>query len=513
MARVAQTASISAPTGGWNARDAYGEMPETDAITLQNFYPTPSDVMHRKGYTQYSTGLGAQVESLPVYSSPTAQYLFGCAGSNVYNCTSGGAVGAAVLTGLTNARWQHQNISTAGGNFMLMVNGADKLRGYNGTTWWTDGDATHDITGFDTSKAANIMLHMNRIWLTEAGSLRCWYLPVSSIAGAANALDFSSVARKGGYLVGMNSWTIDAGAGMNNYAAFFTSNGEIIVYSGTDPANANTWSLTGVWALGAPLGRRCSMKWGGDLLLITLDGILPMASSLQSSRLDPRVAISDKIYNAISNATTTYQSNFGWDMLYYAKANMLIINVPVAVGQQQQYVMNTITKAWCNFTNWPANCWALYNDEPYFGGNGVVCRAWNGFADNATNINGLAQQAFNYMVPPPPSGGSRAVQKRFTMARPILFSNGAPAAAINLDMDYDLTAPTGSLSFTSIPSGVWDSALWDTGVWTGGLNVSKNWYGVQGIGYCASINLSVNAQGIETHWAATDLVFEAGGTL
>jgi len=51
---TANTASITAPIGGWNARDSIAEMPPTDAVTLTNMYPTPTDVTLRSGYTRYS---------------------------------------------------------------------------------------------------------------------------------------------------------------------------------------------------------------------------------------------------------------------------------------------------------------------------------------------------------------------------------------------------------------------------------------------------------------------------
>jgi len=272
------TASVPAPINGWNARDALSEMDAKDAVSLTNWWPLPSDVMVRRGYTEYSTGLGAQVMSLMPYNAGSTSELFCAAGTSFFDATTSGAIGAAVVTGLTNSYWQHQNITTSGGSFLLAVNGADKLRGYNGSAWWVDGDGTHDITGLDTALCHNINLFKNRIWLIQKNTLKAWYLGVSSIGGAANALDFSSVARRGGYLLGMDNWTIDAGAGVDDYAVFYTSQGEIIVYKGGDPSSSTDWALVGVWELGSPVGLRCSMKWAGDLLLMTQDGLLPMCA-------------------------------------------------------------------------------------------------------------------------------------------------------------------------------------------------------------------------------------------
>ena len=55
--RNATTTSMAAPIGGWNNRDSLAEMPPLDAVELVNFWPTPTDVQLRKGWTKYSTGI------------------------------------------------------------------------------------------------------------------------------------------------------------------------------------------------------------------------------------------------------------------------------------------------------------------------------------------------------------------------------------------------------------------------------------------------------------------------
>jgi hypothetical protein len=511
--RLSTTISLPPPTGGWNARDNYALMDVKDAVRLENWWPLTTDVMFRLGYTQYAYGFASQVDTVMWYSSGIANKLFAIEGSMAWDISAGGDYTAGVpdLTGLSNARWQYINITTPGGSFLEMVNGADKLRGYDGTNWYTDGDGSHDITGFNTATATNINLHKNRVWFTEAGTLKAYYMPTGAISGAATAFDLSSIARNGGYLMAMATWTIDAGYGVDDLAAWITSNGEVIIYHGTDPASIATWALVGVFNLGSPIGRRCMMKFGGDLLIMTQDGIVPMAQGLQSSRLDPRVNLTDKIQQAASNAATVYSGNFGWQLLYYAKQNMLIMNVPFSEGDaQQQYCMNTISKAWCNFTNVNANCWELYNDDPYFGGNGYVAKFWNGFSDyttqpTATNINVSALQAFNYC-------GSSA-QKHFRMIRPILNSSGFPSTYINLNVDFDLSDTTAPLSYSSSGSYVWDTALWDAAIWGGGLQILKGWQGANPIGFCAGVQFKGTSQGIETHWMATDVEFAKGGVL
>jgi hypothetical protein len=348
-------------------------------------------------------------------------------------------------------------------------------------------------------------LFKNRVWLVENGSLKAWYLPINSIGGAAQSLDMTSLVQYGGYIMAGMTWTLDAGYGMDDYLAFITSNGEVVVWRLTDPTTPSGISMTGLWKVGAPIGRRCWLKYGGDLLMITQDGVVPMSGSLQSSRLDPRVSITNKIQYAVSQAVSSYGQNFGWSLLYYPKENQLIMNVPIATGQEQQYVMNTITKSWCNFTGWSANCWEIWQDDPYFGGDGYVAKAWNGTVDHTSNINGFALQSFqNY--------GS-ATQKQCKMIRYHLLSNGTPAIFGNVNVDYNLADQSAQLSFSSSPYGVWDSGLWDVAYWGGGLNPTADWQGTTGIGYSFAPTLNSATQGIELQWVATDLVFEAGGVL
>lgn len=500
---ISKPSSIPAPVGGWNARDSIADMPKTDAVTMENWWPITSDVMVRKGETSFATGLGSQVNSLLLYNSATASKMFAAAGTSIFNVSAGGAVGAADVTGTATSKYQSVNITTAGGSFLLAVSGAEKLRGYNGTTWWLDGDGTHDITGVDTATIVNINLFKNRIWLIQQSSLNVWYLPINSIAGAATAFPLNSIARLGGHLVAMGTWTLDAGYGVDDYAVFLTSEGEVIVYQLTDPTVPTGLALIGVWQVGAPIGNRCFLKFSGDLLLINFDGVLPLSKALLSSRIDPRVAFTDKIKNAMSTATQIYGSNFGWQLEYFPKVNMLVLNVPVNVGTQQQYVMNTITGSWANFTNWAANCFALFNDDLYFGANGVVCKAWDTFADNASAITGSALQAFSYY-------GTHGQTKRWTLMRPILQANGPVTATINLNVDFNTAIPNSALSMSAFSAAAWDSATWDISLWGGDLSVIQNWQGVNAIGKCAAPVFRVATNGMEVHWVATDVVAERG---
>jgi hypothetical protein len=368
---------------------------------------------------------------------------------------------------------------------------------------------TIGITGVDSSTFIGVNLFKNRLYFTQKDTLNCWYLPVDSIGGAASPLYFGSIARNSGYLQAMGTWTLDAGQGADDYAVFVTSMGEVIVYNGTDPSSATTWALKGVWQLGQTFNRRCFFKWAGDLLLLTQDGLVPLASALQSSRLDPRINLTDKIYYPISQAATNYYSNFGWQINYYASENMLILSIPTNNGMEQ-YVMHTITKSWGRFTGIEAYCWEVSGDaDMHFGGDGYVGKFYDTNADNGSNIVATAQQAYSYFDSP-------GQLKRFTLVRPIIQTdNGLPTVLCGISTDFDTVPLTNQLAFNpaTLDIGVWDLGKWDEVAWGGNLVTTRYWQGVTGTGFSASINLNIASQNIEFHWASTDYVMEKGGVL
>ena len=501
------TVTVAAPIGGWNARDALGAMDPLDAVTLTNFWPGTNSVILRSGYTKYATNLPTKVESLMVYTGPSSSKMFAASGTAFYDVSNGGSISSTSLTGLTNARWQYVNITTTGGSYLLAVNGVDKQRVWDGSAWHKDGDgAPYDVTGVDTSTCSNIQLFKNRIWLIQANTLKAWYLPINSIGGAAASLDMSSIARRGGTLVAAMTWTLDAGYGMDDMLAFITTKGDVMVWRLTDPTTPAGISLVGVYELGSPIGKRCFVKYGGDLLIITQDGVVPMSGALQSSRLDPRVSITNKIQFAMSAAISTYGSNFGWQLLPYPKENMLFLNVPVVEGeQQQQYVQNNITQAWCNFTGWQANCWCIFNDDPYFGGNTYVGKAWNGEIDDVNAINAYGLQSFQVY--------GNALQKQCKMIRYHVTANGIPTIYGNVNVDYD-TADSSAVLGVQFPSyGIWDSGNWDFSFWGADQVPIADWQGVTGIGSSFAPVLKAATNGVSLQWIATDMVFESGGTL
>jgi len=497
--------SIRGPVGGWNARDSLADMKPDDAVILDNWFPETANLELRKGSANHVTGISGQVDTLMEFASGSARKLFGIAGGSIYNVSVAGAVGAADVSGLTNSRWQHTMFGTSGGQFLVAVNGADAPRNYDGTTWAT----TPAITG--VTGGAATLVHVNafkqRLFFAQNDTLKFWFLAVSSIGGAASGFDLAPFCRFGGKLMAMGTWTRDGGDGVDDLAVFITSTGEVLVYQGTDPAVAANWALVGVFHIGAPIGRRCLMKVGADLIVITQDGFLPLSRVLAEGRANQSSALSDKIRTEVEKAARAYSANFGWQPIFYPKGTMALFNVPTKeAATSQQFVVHTTTGAWCRFTGMNANCWSLFSDDLYFGTNGKVMKADTGTSDAGANIDADVLTSFSYM-------GQPGRLKRYTMVRPLLLSNGTVQAALEASVDYEIRNPTASSVALGSGGSAWDTSPWDTSPWALDDVPIKGWQAVTGLGFAAALRMKVATNALSIKWQSTEWLYELGGRL
>lgn len=496
-AGTARVVSIPPPVQGLNARDALASMDAADAITLDNWFPRGNDVVLRRGHQSHVTGLPGNVESLMQYSSGSTNKLFAASGTGIYDVTTPGAVGAAVVSGLTNARWQHVAKTTSGGTFLVCCNGADAMRAYDGSTW-----TTPSITGVTSSNIIGLASHKERLWLIEKDSATAYYLATKAIAGNSTAFPLGAVFRMGGKVKAIIPLSQDAGSGPDDFLAFVSDKGEVAIYQGTDPGTASEWALIGVFRVGAPIGDRAFLRVGGDAALITDDGVISLLQAINVDRAAANTAtITDRIRELFASYVRSYRTNFGWQAISYPAGNWGLFNVPISATQSVQLVMNTITGAWCRFTGQNAFSWSMLGNEIYFGGSTRVFRADVGGTDNGADIAADMKTAFQYFK-------DRGGLKRFLMLRPTFLSNGAPTPRITLDVDFGNKEPTGQPSFT-VFGAVWDTAVWDVDVWAAdGEQVTQQWIGVHALGRCAAVRMKMASQGATMAVSAFDVLME-----
>lgn len=496
------------PVGGWNTRDAYGNMPEEDALLLENWFPRQRDVVLRRGYVEHcDTGEGAaNVHGLVSHDAGTTSKLIAFCNGKAFDVTNSGPV--TLKTGLNSGA------EVFGFNFKarsFYCNGADDIQSYDGSTF-ADAGLSRDAGETESYSGADITFGMgysNRLYFGGDGKLGFWYAnTVNAVTGAVlECFPLDGVLQKGGYLAACGALTDDDGAGRNDFAVFVSSKGQIAIYEGSNPGDAANWSLTGVYDIGEPISRFGLAKFGADLVIITRDGYIPMRAVLAGEGgTSKRFALSDKIVTEAADVVGRYKGNDGWRMAVYPKSSMLIVNVPRAAASFDQHVMNTVTGAWCRFRNIPATSWAVFNDNAYFGSvDGKVYLFDSGTDDNGAGINADARSAWS-------GYGALGRLKQFVMAQPIFISNAAPLLQIGFATDFGTHEETGQIQAAITgDAGIWDEGVWDASVWSGIAKTLKDWVGLSGVGYHGSLRVRVAEAMAEISWASTSVMFKPGG--
>ena len=494
---TAQFVSLPAPVGGLNFRDSIAKLKPTEALILDNYFPEASEVQLRRGYTAHVTGFADPVETLMEYSEPADRKLFAASGTDIYDVTAAGAVGAAVVSSLTNARFQHVNFGAGGADYIVAVNGADGVRTYDGAAW-----ATQAITGATATNFVDVAIHKNRLWFTQNASMTVYYLGSGAVAGAATALDLAPVFRLGGAVQFISPVSFSSGNVTDDGLVFVTTNGEVALYLGTDPASSTTFSLQGLFRIAPPVpGRRAYTRFNGDCVVLTVAGII---SLIAAARIDisqqGALSVSDKIDPELRRQVANERSTFGWQIFVYPSGQAMMVNAPQGSDLFDQWVMNTLTVAWGRYRNQNALCWSLLDADPYFGGQTAVYRADFGQDDAGAAQTGAIKWAFSQL-------GTTSI-KRVTMMRPLMTTNAAFSPRLGVDIDFSDNAPTDVGASPTVTAALWDTAVWDVAVWGGDSYVSREWSGLAGIGVWFSPRMSTSTLGLSITVNALDIALE-----
>ncbi|NZD60094.1 hypothetical protein HX900_03035 [Rhizobium sp. WYCCWR 11290] len=314
------------------------------------------------------------------------------------------------------------------------------------------------ITGIpDASLLIAVTAYRSRLWFIEKNSTNVWYLATDAVSGTATVLPVGGNMKYGGTLIAINVWTIPVSTGLQQCLVLISSEGEVIVFQGSDPSSAANWGLIGTFKLGRPLGTdRCLLSVGADLAIMTTDGIVPITKAVQLDRGATSLgAITAKIgptWRETVAATGTTSEE--WQLSSFPARQMVIVNLPSSFGPYQ-YVMNTETGAWCRFVGMPASCWATWQDRLFFGaGDGTVYEAEVGANDNGVAIDALMVGAWSRYG----DGLSTKLSKLIGVTAQIGVSSLMYAG---ISVDYQTKVPTALLS--SIENNT--AAKWGTAVW------------------------------------------------
>lgn len=488
------------PYGGINLRDDVSAIQPNQARFLDNWLPDSGALKVRPGFEGYATGVGSgEVKTLATFEGTSSEKMLAAANGDIFDVSTSGA--GTELTGaiadFSEDRWQHANFN----NILHFVNGTDAPVDFDGSsitaTSWTG-------SGLTITNLVNVANVRNRLWFCENNSADVWYGGVGAGTGTLTKFQLSQIA-SGGSCQAIGSWSRDAGDGQDDLTVFVMSTGQIIVYQG-DPAS--TFSLVGKYGdeNSAPaIGRQCLIKVGGELVVITRLGLLPLsaamsaASSLDFSVLEPW----GKIAALVRTEAEQHGTKSGWHGSIHN--GILYLNIPQSAGiLSKQIVLVTRTGAWATYSGWNASSIKAFNNELYFGAQtgGFVRKVAKG-DDNGSAVIATARGAFLT-----PSGNRTNV---FTAVRPRIQAQGEVSGFVGVDTDFFERALVGNTVelVTDINTTPWGSD-WGS-PWGSKPEPVAKWFSVNGDGRSAAVKLQVFAQSDEVKWLATDVLYKAGG--
>lgn len=518
---------------------------------------------------------GQPVESLLVWTNGIVPRMFGVSGGAIYDVSSQGAVGAPLVSGLSSSILDGCQFEGFGGTYLVAVDGLDQPQIFDGTGWNSTFDYTGDlvsgsvtvdnlssvtgleigmalsgagipagttiatvgpgssitlsaeatatqagaalkffenapITGVTDPALSAVWAYNGRLFFAGAGGMNAWYLGLASIGGPATILPLAPFFTYGGFLLTGCQWTYEYAAGSFKTCVFISSEGEINIYEGSFPGDPS-WTTVGHYKVARPLGTRCLLQQGGDIIIATEDGIVNMSKLLTLDQVAlENVALSKPIAPQYRDDVIARPTKIGWQLVAWPLRTFIVMNLPkIDANDFTQYVTNSRTGAWAEYLGWDANCFAVFENGLFYGDSqGNVFQGETGGSDAGdASYTSTILMAFSDL-------GAPSLTKQVKLVRPFVQAADTIQAMVTINVDYDLTLPTPTVEPSPATGALWDVAIWDQAVWGGALSSQTQWYDAQGEGTAIAVCWQVATNsGTETpnvKIAAFDVLYEVG---
>ena len=440
--------NIPSSQGGLNLKDSLDAMDIRYAIQMDNILPDTNRDTLRQGCRQITT---MSAKTLMTYTKKGMETLLCAIDGNIYKLNADNTR-TLLKSGFSGDNWQYCSFTDGSGNInTILTNGTtdNAQRVYDNAGTLTIADAYNSATSLNSPCS-----YKNRMYFAVNDSLKIKHSAVQAINGNLTETNLAGIFKLGGHIVALANWTQNAGNGMANLFCILTSEGEVAVYSGLSPEDAD-WSLVGVFRISKPIGNNCVCQLGGDLIVITQDGFLPLSEVLSQDRAN-KVEISDKINPVVEG------KNFNgiWGVYYYSKRAWLIVNTPSTdTGHtQEQYVLVRNTGGWCRFVGWDAFNFATLGDNLYFCNGTGIFLADVGNSDNGKKITYYLQKAYTQLDIPE--------IKQVLLVRERNKTLGQETIGTRIGVDFKLEDSASRLVQLEGTQTYWDTAIWDVSFWS-----------------------------------------------
>jgi len=472
MALQHQAITMPAPNRGIIESENIAFMQPGAAMICDNWVPTMRGVRLRGGCLEWCT----LPETTPIisgfeYVSGSNHRMYAANANKLYDVTAPSP--ALVASGQSSGNYSTAQMANAAGDYLIAVNEAgDFPWRFDGTTWVrlnADQIGTDPVKypGAKVEHGHNLVYvwkYRNRLFFIEQSSMNAWYLGLNSIGGKLEMIPLSGAATRGGRLVFGCSWSIDAGDGIDDKCCFFTDLGEVIIFTGGNPADPANWRQEGRYQIGQPLGINAHIAIGGDVLIATTDGIVPLSKAITKDAIELQLAAVTMPINNMWRQEVAAKRGLPWTMTKWDDYGAMFVTWPGGrPGNRYCAVMNVVTNAWARFTGWDATCWMHLRQDMFFGTqDGIVMQA-----DRTGMDNGLPYVAT--LVGGWGLFGKQAQSQTWLQARAIFAARGSAGSfipQITSCVDYVIDLPPPPLAgVDNDVIEVWDQGQWDSARW------------------------------------------------
>jgi hypothetical protein len=423
-------------------------------------------IAHPTYWVQTDVATRLPVISSFEYASGNVQHMFAANATKLFDVTA--SPPTLVQSGQASGNYCASQLANQGGDFLIAVNDAgDFPLRYDGTTWTQlSADQINGPAGSTVQHGRNLVYawkYRSRWFFIEGGSMNVWYLPTNAIQGTLALIPLSGAAAKGGKLLFGAAWTIDAGDGLDDKCVFMTDQGEALIFTGTDPSDSANWRQEGRYQVPKPMGMNAHVLLGGDLLIATVDGVVPLSAAITKDAGQLQLAMLTLTIRTTWRAEVLAKSALPWTMERWDEYGGMFVTWPGGpVGDRYCAVVNTATGAWCRFVGYDATCFIRLRGDMFFGTqDGRIMQAdRTGYDDGVPYVCSLVG-GWEMFQSPSQTAVWHQARASFTAGSLEPFK---PQIAACTDYVIALPQPPNPGPDPGVLD-VWDQGLWDEALW------------------------------------------------
>ncbi len=491
MAVQHQITTLPAPIRGVIEVENWAYVKPGCANIIDNWFCTQKGLRLRGGTERWAK-LPDPVEIVRTgfdYVSGNVHRMFAATSTRIFDVSfADNPVPQTGVGTLTNGNFSTAQFATAGGDWLLAVNDVgDYVRRFNGTIWeFLDtayagtpsriiGPAGSPADILDGKGLTYVWKYRDRLFFIQGGTMNAWCLPTHAVGGTLISIPLSGAAKRGGSLLFGAVWSTDAGDSTDDKCCFFTDQGEVLAFSGTDPTNIANWRQDGRFDISKPLGKNGHQQLGGDVLVITVDGIVPLSAVFQKDITALSLAAISYNIEPMWMRELKAKNAHPWTLAKWDEGDALFVTFPGGRDHKTQTVgvSNLHTGAWSRYVGWDAMCFMQLRGSLFFGTqDGLIQQVDSTGLDDARWDVGLDRNIGNtycckmvggwemFQVPPN--------QVTWFQARSAFFSSAhqpfEPQLAATTDYEFRIPTPPNAGPDPGLLD-VWDQGLWDDAKW------------------------------------------------